>query len=408
MHDFYAEALVTYRRRYNELFKETGDTVISRVEDGYAKHILQGRVLERLALEMLELFYREDLGTFEIFKGDNEIQIMPQSRAFKLDIFAKLSRKKDQEEDQKDICQKKKNGRKAARKKPARNISVSPDEMYLGLEIQNYTFCAERFFISWSAMEAAQNKGTAIKDLRTAPGLIAVISTAGFGTDVPGDIDDWCFTWKSMPCRVIDDKVLGKPHRKGLNVLIIDLKRFRKKAETPKTFLEFYLAFLNCGTYEDIEALLKTDTDGIMEDIIRMDMDFLGNDNLWEPFMKKENKNLLALNIERANHKAKVDEMKNEVDEMKNEVDEMEKKVAIADAMAEQERQAREKADAMAEQERQAREEAEAMLARERKARVESDAKLFALENAFKDMKSKYDELAALMEKYMTKQPILN
>ena len=394
MHDFYAEALVTYRRRYNELFKETGDTVISRVEDGYAKHILQGRVLERLALEMLELFYREDLGTFEIFKGDNEIQIMPQSRAFKLDIFAKLSRKKDQEEDQKDICQKKKNGRKAARKKPARNISVSPDEMYLGLEIQNYTFCAERFFISWSAMEAAQNKGTAIKELRTAPGLIAVISTAGFGTDVPGDIDDWCFTWKSMPCRVIDDKVLGKPHRKGLNVLIIDLKRFRKKAETPKTFLEFYLAFLNCGTYEDIEALLKTDTDGIMEDIIRMDMDFLGNDNLWEPFMKKENKNLLALNIERANHKAKVDEMKNEVDEMKNEVDEMEKKVAIADAMAEQERQARM--------------EAEAMLARERKAREESDARVFALENAFKDMESKYDKLAALMGKYMTKQPILN
>ena len=391
MHDFYAEALVTYRRRYNELFKETGDTVISRVEDGYAKHILQGRVLERLALEMLELFYREDLGTFEIFKGDNEIQIMPQSRAFKLDIFAKLSRKKDQEEDQKDICQKEENGRKkAARKKPARNIGVSPDEMYLGLEIQNYTFCAERFFISWSAMEAAQNKGTAIKDLRTAPGLIAVISTAGFGSDVPSDIDDWCFTWKSMPCRVIDDKVLGKPHRKGLNVLIIDLKRFRKKAETPKTFLEFYLAFLNCGTYEDIEALLKTDTDGIMEDIIRMDMDFLGNDNLWEPFMKKENKNLLALNTAR------------------DEVDEMEKKVAIADAMAEQERQAREKADAVAERERQAREEAEAMLAREIKAREESDARVFALENAFKDMKSKYDELAALMEKYMTKQPILN
>ena len=408
MHDFYAEALVTYRRRYNELFKETGDTVISRVEDGYAKHILQGRVLERLALEMLELFYREDLGTFEIFKGDNEIQIMPQSRAFKLDVFAKLSRKKDQEEDQKGICQKEENGRKAARKKPARNIGVSPDEMYLGLEIQNYTFCAERFFISWSAMEAAQNKGTAIKDLRTAPGLIAVISTAGFGTDVPGDIDDWCFTRKSMPCGVTDDKVLGKPHRKGLNVLIIDLKRFRKKAETPKTFLEFYLAFLNCGAYEDIEALLKTDTDGIMEDIIRMDMDFLGNDNLWEPFMKKENKNLLALNIERANHKAKVDEMKNEVDEMKNEVDEMEKKVAIADAVAEQERQAREKSDAVAERERQARVEAEAMLARERKARVESDARVFALENAFKDMKSKYDELAALMEKYMTSQPILN
>ena len=116
-------------------------------------------------------------------------------------------------------------------------------------------------------------------------------------------------------------------------------------------------------------------------------MDFLGNDNLWEPFMKKENKNLLALNIERANHKAKVDEMKNEVDEM-------EKKVAIADAMAEQERQARM--------------EAEAMLARERKAREESDARVFALENAFKDMESKYDKLAALIGKYMTKQPILN
>ena len=119
MHDFYAEALVTYRRRYNELFKETGDTVISRVEDGYAKHILQGRVLERLALEMLELFYREDLGTFEIFKGDNEIQIMPQSRTFKLDVFAKLSRKEDQKEAQKDTCQKEKplqeeNGRKKA------------------------------------------------------------------------------------------------------------------------------------------------------------------------------------------------------------------------------------------------------------------------------------------------------
>ena len=56
----------------------------------------------------------------------------------------------------------------------------------------------------------------------------------------------------------------------------------------------------------------------------------------------------------------------------------------------------------------QARVEAEAMLARERKARVESDARVFALENAFKDMKSKYDELAALMEKYMTSQPILN
>ncbi len=386
MHDFYAEALVTCRRRYNELFKETGDTVISRVEDGYAKHILQGRVLERLALEMLELFYREDLGTFDIFKGDNEIQVMPQSRTFNLDVFAKLSRKKDQKEDQKEEASRGENGRK----KPARNIGVSPDEMYLGLEIQNYTFCAERFFISWAAMAAAQNKGAATKDLRTAPGLIAVISTAGFGKEAAGGIDDWCFVWKSMPCRAIDDKVLGKPHSRGLNLLIINLKKFRQQVKTPKTFLEFYLAFLNCGTYEDIEALLKTDTDGIMEDIIRMDMDFLGNDNLWEPFMKKENKNLLALNTAR------------------NEVDEMEKKVAIADAMAEQERQAREKADAMAEQERQAREEAEAMLARERKARVESDAKLFALENAFKDMKSKYDELAALMEKYMTKQPILN
>ena len=285
-----------------------------------------------------------------------------------------------QKEAQKDTCQKEEelyeeNGRKkAARKKPVRNIGVSPDEMYLGLEIQNYTFCAERFFISWAAMEAAQNKGTAIKDLRTAPGLITVISTAGFGSDVPSDIDDWCFTWKSMPCGVIDDKVLGKPHRKGLNVLLIDLKRFRKKAETPKTFLEFYLAFLNCGTYEDIEALLKMDPDGIMEDIIRMDMDFLGNDNLWEPFMKKENKNLLALNTAR------------------DEVDEMEKKVAIADAMAEQERQARM--------------EAEAMLARERKAREESDAKVFALEDLVKSLQS---QIKAMLENSsLTNQPSLN
>ena len=391
MYDYYAEALVTYRRRYDELLAETGDTVISRVEDGYAKHILQGRVLERLAREMLQLFYREDLGTFEIFKGDNEIQVMPQSRTFKLDIFAKLSRKKAQKEAQKeaqkDTCQKEEalqeeNGRKnAARKKPTRNIGVPPDEMYLGLEIQNYTFCAERFFISWSAMEAAQNKGTAIKDLRTAPGLIAVISTAGFGTDVPGDIDDWCFTWKSMPCGVTDDKVLGKPHRKGLNVLIIDLKRFRKKTETPKTFLEFYLAFLNCGTYEDIEALLKMDPDGIMEDIIRMDMDFLGNDNLWEPFMKKENKNLLALNTAR------------------DEVDEMEKKVAMAE-------EALEKSDAIAEQERQARVEAEAMLARERKARVELEAKVFALEDLVKGLQS---QIKAMLEnRSFTNQPDLN
>ena len=119
MYDFYAEALVTYRRRYDELLAEEGDTVISRVEDGYAKHILQGRVLERLAWEMLELFYREDLGTFDIFKGDNEIQVMPQSRTFKLDVFAKLSRKEDQKEAQKDTCQKEKplqeeNGRKKA------------------------------------------------------------------------------------------------------------------------------------------------------------------------------------------------------------------------------------------------------------------------------------------------------
>ena len=391
MYDFYAEALVTYRRRYNELFKETGDTVISRVEDGYAKHILQGRVLEKLAWEMLELFYREDLRTFEIFKGDNEIQVMPQSRTFKLDVFAKLSRKKDQKEAQKDTCQKEEelyeeNGRKkAARKKPVRNIGVSPDEMYLGLEIQNYTFCAERFFISWAAMAAAQNKGAATKDLRTAPGLIAVISTASFGKDAAGGIDDWCFVWKSMPCRVIDDKVLGKPHRRGLNVMLIDLKRFRKKTETPKTFLEFYLAFLNCGAYEDIEALLKTDTDGIMEDIIRMDMDFLENDNLWEPFMKKENKNLLALKVERANHKA-------EVTEMKNEVDELEKKVAMADAVAEQERQARE--------------EAEAMLARERKARVEFEAKVFALEDLVKGLQS---QIKAMLENSsLTNQPDLN
>ena len=114
-------------------------------------------------------------------------------------------------------------------------------------------------------------------------------------------------------------------------------------------------------------------------------MDFLGNDNLWEPFMKKENKNLLALNIERANHKA-------EVDEMKNEVDEMEKKVAIADAMAEQERQARE--------------EAEAMLARERKAREESDAKVFALEDLVKGLQS---QIKAMLENSsLTNQPDLN
>ena len=407
MYDYYAEALVTYRRRYDELLAEEGDTVISRVEDGYAKHILQGRVLEKLAREMLGLFYREDLGTFDIFKGDNEIQIMPQSRAFKLDVFAKLSRKKDQKEEQKDVCQKEETSREEnSRKKPARNIGVSPDEMYLGLEIQNYTFCAERFFISWAAMEAAQNKGAATKDLRTAPGLIAVISTAGFGADAPDGIDDWCFAWKNVPCRVADDKFLGKPHRRGLNVMLIDLKRFRKKTETPKTFLEFYLAFLNCGAYEDIEALLKTDTDGIMEDIIRMDMDFLENDNLWEPFMKKESKNLLALKIERANHKAEVTEMKNEVDEMKNEVDELEKKVAMADAVAEQERQAREEAEAMLARERKAREEAYDMIAQERKAREESDARVSALENVVKGLESKIK--AMLEHSSLTNQPSLN
>lgn len=66
MHDFYAEALVTYRRRYNELFKETGDTVISRVEDGYAKHILQGRVLERLGGKCCSCFIAK---TFEYVPG---------------------------------------------------------------------------------------------------------------------------------------------------------------------------------------------------------------------------------------------------------------------------------------------------------------------------------------------------
>ena len=120
------------------------------------------------------------------------------------------------------------------------------------------------------------------------------------------------------------------------------------------------------------------DFDGIMEDIIRMDMDFLGNDNLWEPFMKKENKNLLALNTERDLHKA--------------EVDEMEKKVAIADAVAEQERQARV--------------EAKAMLARERKAWVELEAKVFALEDLVKGLQS---QIKAMLEnRSFTNQPDLN
>ena len=44
---------------------------------------------------------------------------MPQSRTFKLDVFAKLSRKEDQKEAQKDTCQKEEplqeeNGRKKA------------------------------------------------------------------------------------------------------------------------------------------------------------------------------------------------------------------------------------------------------------------------------------------------------
>ncbi len=127
------------------------------------------------------------------------------------------------------------------------------------------------------------------------------------------------------------------------------------------------------------------DFDSIMEDIIRMDMDFLGNDNLWEPFMKKVNKNLLALNTERDLHKA--------------EVDEMEKKVAMAE-------EALEKSDAIAEQERQARVDAEAMLARERKAWVELEAKVFALEDLVKGLQS---QIKAMLEnRSFTNQPDLN
>lgn len=248
MNHLYRDALNINSKRIAELKQEFSEEVINRTDDGYFKYIINESIIRKIMLDFIKLGLIPDVVIPDLTVSKNEIQLAYRKRVFDLDVKA-----------------------------------VS-ENYYLGFEMQTRSFSWQRFFAFWSAMAASQRKGVPTARLKLKTCVMVIISTVGKGYDAGFKSKDIYYTWHTFPSDV-KGNILGKYHQAGLNIILIDLKQFKKQIANPVSFLEFFLLFLTCRTCQDLQQLFERDVHGIMKEVVRQDIDFLSGAE-WEKYME--------------------------------------------------------------------------------------------------------------------------
>ena len=302
----YQHDLELSRQWIAKLEKRKKPSKIFRTMDKYFKFILKDEVLRKAGPELFRIIFKEE-DISSVFSAGNQIQIAYGRRSYDLDVVAHVMDSAD---------------------------GSDPDKAsLLCLEMQRSKFWIERFFVYWGALAADRPKGTPTEDLEPRKSLLVVLSNVGQEADVFLNTEKWYHTWGMVPLDD-DDAKIGTSSEKGMHILVIDLKKHKEQVPEPKTFLDFYLSFLTCETYEELNALLQKDRDGIMEDIIRKDAEFLGSTKMWKVYMKGTKTEIGIITERNARLKAEAEiKAKNaEIAKIKDEADKAKAEIKAKDA----------------------------------------------------------------------------
>ena len=254
MEQLYEQDLKINRKRLNELKAENKSEEICRMEDSYFKFILKERVLDGVGRELIRMYFGDN-SVSGLSSGSEEIQVEYGKRTFAMDVFAR-SREYD-----------------------------------VDIEMQNTSYHIDRFLIYWGGWSANKDPGTDTRKLVLEKKcLTVIISSVGAPNNLRPPSENWY--WGAGYCSfdLVNRNIIGELFQKGPCTLIIDLNRFREKVKKPSSFLEYYLSYLLCSTYEDLESLCDNDDRGIMEDIVARDLRFLTGTDTWRGYMENYNK----------------------------------------------------------------------------------------------------------------------
>lgn len=202
------EDLKKYLQKHGELPK------IDRTLDTPSKFLLDGQVLEYFVKDIIKKFFGQDV-SYVSGRLDSEIKIRFNNRTYILDT----------------ICR--------------------ADDFLVGIDFdRTKPFEVERFFVYWSALETKRKKGQKTKNLKAKKSLMVVLTKNGIKAR-----KTWVETYKTDIRRNFKEEVCGT-HPKGLNLMVIDLGKFKRLVPEPNKddVLECFLKYM---TTTDLEECIQ-------------------------------------------------------------------------------------------------------------------------------------------------------
>lgn len=237
---------VLEKRRFS-LKKKNLEAKIFRTRDSFFKYIMDGEVLEKFAKEVVGKFFGTEINSVSE-KLDNEFKVSCDKRDFKLDNVFRA------------------------------------DDFYCDVEMEN-CFILERFFIYWGILVTSRRKGESTKDLTTPNCLQVIIARNGIKSK-----DRWAECWQTFPRDYDTGEVLGKATTQGINVLVLDLQRFKELVPKPNptSFTENFLMYLLTENISETIKMYQDKQYAILEDVFNRECSFLDDRYKWGVYMRKD------------------------------------------------------------------------------------------------------------------------
>ena len=236
------------KRRFS-LKKKGLEGKINKTYDSFFKFIMDGEVLEKFAKEVIGKFFGREINSVSE-KLNNEFKISFNERDYWLD----------------NVCR--------------------ADDLLCDIEMENSRcFVLERFFLYWGVLATKRKKGESTKDLTTPTCLQVVLSRNSIKSK-----DRWAECWQTFPRNFDTGEVVGKANPNGINVLVIDLERFKELVPKPNpaSLLENFLMYLLTENISETIKMYQDKQYAILEDVFNRECSFLDDRYKWGVYMRKD------------------------------------------------------------------------------------------------------------------------
>lgn len=201
---------------------------IDRTLDTLSKVLLDGKVLEHFTKDVIKKFFGQDVSNVS-GRLDCEIKIRFNNRTYILDTICRAG------------------------------------DILVGIDFdRSKPFDVERFFVYWSALETKRKIGQKTKKLKAKKSLMVVLTRNGIKAK-----NAWVETYKTDIRRNFKEEVCGT-HPKGLNLMVIDLGKFKRLVPEPNRddALDSFLKYISTKKLDD--TILLFGDIGFWHDIIKV------------------------------------------------------------------------------------------------------------------------------------------